>query len=257
MVSGSASDSQRPLNIPVLVTSRMSSQRMPGKALHLISGRPLLEWVVSACQASRRASGIVVATSADALDEPIREWCRNQEIRFREGPLDDVLGRILGIAEMMCCDAVVRISGDSPLMDPVLIDYAIDLYCSGDFDLVTNVETRTFPRGQSVEVIRTGLLRELAQQALPSPYREHVTPAIYRGLVAAQMRNFTSQEVDVASAFRFSADKVDLPSVNLSVDTPKDVKCVEGVIRFLRPLLPSDAGWVACTQALLVSESVN
>ena len=56
----------------------------------------------------------------------------------------------------------VRISGDSPLIDPKIIDKAIKIsHKQGKYDIITNVFPRTFPKGQSVEVIKTSILKSI------------------------------------------------------------------------------------------------
>ncbi len=70
-------------------------------------------------------------------------------------------------------DALVRVSGDSPLLDQALVDRGAELMRLSGADLVTNVRPRTFPPGQSVEVIRIDALAN----ALGDP--EHVTGQLY------------------------------------------------------------------------------
>ena len=55
----------------------------------------------------------------------------------------------------------VRVSGDSPMIDPKLIDKAIKISKkTKGHDIITNVFPRTFPKGQSVEVIKTFTLKK-------------------------------------------------------------------------------------------------
>ena len=63
--------------------------------------------------------------------------------------------------------AFVRVSGDSPLLDQRLVDRAVDIFMAEEPDIVTNIQARTFPRGQSVEVIRSDVF--LAAERLPRP----------------------------------------------------------------------------------------
>ena len=67
--------------------------------------------------------------------------------------------RLVAAAERRNADAFVRISGDSPLLDPDLVTQAVGLFRSKVPDLVSNVVVRTFPKGQSVEVINTSTMR--------------------------------------------------------------------------------------------------
>lgn len=92
---------------------------------------------------------------------------------------------------------------------------------------------------------------------LPLRHREHVTTAIYVGLVEAHTYNFTSREVAPDFVREVSLGSRDLTTINLSVDTPKDGQRIERVIRLLDPLRPSAAGWAKCTDIVMKLESAS
>ena len=74
----------------------------------------------------------------------------------------------------------VRISGDSPLIDPKIIDKAIKIsHKQGKYDIITNVFPRTFPKGQSVEVIKTSILKKYSKNFSKAD-KEHVTKYFYK-----------------------------------------------------------------------------
>jgi spore coat polysaccharide biosynthesis protein SpsF len=199
--------------IPIIVTARMSSQRLPGKSLKPIASKPLLQWVVDNLRHTR--APIVVATSEEASDDPIAAWCAGHQVRYCRGPLDDLAARVMQAAQMAGAEAFVRISGDSPLIDPSLVSYAIKLYECAGVDVVTNVQLRTFPKGMSVEVIRLAALRELLDRHGAKADREHVTTVFYRSN-GARVVNFTSGE--------------DLGHVQLSVDSEADYRSIEQIL---------------------------
>lgn len=237
--------------VSIVVTSRMSSTRLPGKALWPIADTPLLRRVVDQCRQSEAALSVFLVTSTEPSDRAIVEYCHAVGIDYYSGSLNDVIARILALAEERRLQALVRISGDSPLFDPALIDYGLHLFKRGNFDLVTNVQSRTFPKGQSVEVIRTDLLQKLASHQLTEAHREHVTSAVYQGLVPARIRNFTSEELAPEHFNAFAERGIDLACQNLSVDTLDDAAHVEKIIRSIHPMTPAQAGWVRCTEAHL------
>lgn len=175
-----------------LVQARMNSRRLPGKALLQMRGIPVLEHVVRRVSLAREVTAVVVATSVERSDNPIVDWCARVGIDCARGPLDDVLARMVRIAESLGAPAFVRISGDSPLIDPHLVDQGIVLYGAGDEpDLVTNVWPRTFPVGQSVEVLRLGAAKSLMESLDPSEH-EHVTEGVYRRSENYRIVSFTS-----------------------------------------------------------------
>lgn len=125
-------------------------------------------------------NGIVLATSDQKPDDAVAALAATENVAVHRGPLEDVAGRLLAAAEAVRADAIVRLSGDSPLLDPAIVDRAVDLYRNECPDLVSNVVRRTFPKGQSVEVIDTTTLRTALDAFETDDDREHVTHYFYR-----------------------------------------------------------------------------
>ena len=46
---------------------------------------------------------------------------------------------------------ILRITGDCPLVDPLLVDKIASIYLSNNYDYVSNIEDRTFPDGMDME----------------------------------------------------------------------------------------------------------
>ena len=199
----------------VVVQARATSQRFPQKILRPLCGRPMLLRVIDRLVTCRLSDGLVVATSTDPSDDATAALAASANADVYRGPLDDVLARVSGAAEAAQADAIVRISGDSPLIDPGLVSTAIDLWRSAAPDLVTNIRERTFPKGQSVEVIATGALRRLRDIA-DSASREHVTTQFYRNAERFRI-------VDIRMSPGFGG-------VQMSVDTIDDFNRVSAVL---------------------------
>jgi spore coat polysaccharide biosynthesis protein SpsF (cytidylyltransferase family) len=199
-----------------IVQSRMSSRRLPGKPLLDLKGRVLLGRVLDRLGQARRLSRIVVATSECRDDQPIADFCARERIDCVRGSLDDVADRFRAVVERKAADAFVRISGDSPLIDPALVDRAVIHFEQGDCDLVTNVQPRTFPKGQSVEVLLSETFVRACDAMTTDSQREHVTRIYYDRPDAHRIVSFTSG--------------LALGHVNLSVDTPADVAVVDAVL---------------------------
>lgn len=200
----------------VIIQARFSSARLPGKVLRPLAGRPMLARLLDRLKQAKRVNQITVATSAATDDEPISQFCAAEGVQCFRGPLDDVAERLALAAEGAGADAFVRINGDSPLISPAIVDAVIELYGTKDVDLATNVQTRTFPKGQSVEVIRVEALRR-AQIMMQAGEAEHVTPAFYR-------RASDFRIVNLASGH-------DWGTFQMSVDTPEDLALADKMFR--------------------------
>ncbi len=164
----------------VVIQSRLSSSRLPAKALLPLGGMPLIELV--ARRASRGGHEVVVATSDEASDDLIARHCERAGIAVVRGPLDDVLGRFALAAQGLDdADRVVRITGDNPLVDAALIDeLASAMEASGN--VYARVEVEHVPYGLGAEAFSAGDLRRAASEATSPFDREHVTPWLRRTL---------------------------------------------------------------------------
>lgn len=131
----------------------------------------------------------MVLTSVDGSDDAIQDYCRSAGVECFRGSLANVAARFLDASAFYGTHAFVRVSGDSPLLDYRIIDQAVCMFASERCDLVTNVLVRTYPKGQSVEVVA----REALQRAAPrmsGSDAEHVTSYFYDHADAFIIRDF-------------------------------------------------------------------
>lgn len=203
--------------IGVIIQARMSSQRFYGKVLKEVKGKPLLQYILERVRRAKLVDEIVVATSLDREDVAIFDFCKSQRVTCHRGPLNDVAGRFKEVLDKYQFNDFVRVSGDSPLLDQRLIDEGIKIFRRGGFEIVTNVFKRTYPKGQSVEVLDSKTFVKSYEFMLKNPEdMEHVTPFFYRNHM-----NF--------KIFNFSLER-DYSRVQLSVDNPGDINTVSSII---------------------------
>lgn len=210
------------LKIGAIVQARMSSQRLPGKVLHEVKGMPILQYIIERLKHCCTIKEFMIATSREKSDDQIEEFCIKKYIPCHRGSLNDVSSRFKEILEKERWDAFVRVNGDSPLIDQHLIDKGVNLFIDGNFDLVTNVFPRSYPPGQSIEIVRASTFKKIYCRMNDSDDFEHVTKFYYRNPKEFKIFNFTSL--------------TDYSSVHLSVDTLQDIQIFSGIIqRMTRP----------------------
>lgn len=183
----------------------MSSSRLPGKVLTDIAGRPMLAWVVERSMRARTVDSVVVATTTDPADEAVAALCQTRGYACYRGSLNDVLDRCYQAARLYKAEAIVRITGDCPLMDAGVIDDTVDAFLGKSkgktsirltewppgprlggifpYDFATNRLPppwhRTYPIGLDVEVCTLQALEYAWSHADRSYQREHVMPYLY------------------------------------------------------------------------------
>lgn len=193
----------------------MSSARLPGKVLKRLAGKPMLAWLLERMLLVETVPKVVVATSDREDDDGVASLAEAMNVLCFRGSVDDVLGRFLGAALQYRLDAVARVNGDSPFLDPGIVREAVQLFTESDVDIVTNVYPRSFPKGQSVEVIATAALQRAAQEA-SAEEREHVTTHFYARPDDYRILNFAMPRPR--------------PEIQMSVDTEADFAIAEAML---------------------------
>ncbi|HVM99464.1 MAG TPA: NTP transferase domain-containing protein [Caulobacteraceae bacterium] len=168
--------------ILAILQARMSSSRLPGKALLPLVGAPMILRQIERVSRSRLIDRLVMATSDEPEDDILAETVIGAGVAVHRGSLDDVLARFIGALDAFGpADHVVRLTADCPLADPEVIDATIDKVVSMGVDYGSNTppERRTFPKGLDVEAMTPAALRAAAARASTPEEHEHVTWALH------------------------------------------------------------------------------
>ena len=195
-----------------IIQTRYDSSRLPGKALSNLGERSVLGRTIDRLSNSEELGSIVIATSILKSDQAIVEHAEELSTEVFRGSLEDVGERLLKTCLAYEAEAFVRISGDSPLIDWRIVDHAIRLFRVTKPDLVTNIFQRTFPKGQSVEIIKTNKLAEICGSYRTKEEKEHVTPYFYKHFNDYKILSFTSGS-DSGNSRQCIDDEIDLRKV--------------------------------------------
>jgi spore coat polysaccharide biosynthesis protein SpsF len=175
------------VKVLVVVQARTGSTRLPGKVLLPVAGAPLLVRMLERVCAAAAPTEVVVATTTDAADEPVRRLARQAGVRCVDGHPTDLLDRhyraalACGLSPAAAEDVVVKIPSDCPLIDPAAIDRVIGCHVAAPerWDFVSNLHPATYPDGNDVEVVPMPVLAAAWREAARPHEREHTTPFIW------------------------------------------------------------------------------
>ena len=194
------------MNIGINVLCRFNSSRLPGKILSPINDKPLIAYILERLAISKYNANIVVATSSNETDQPIHDYCIQNNITCYRGSLENVSERFLNCAIHHEFNYAVRINGDNLFADPSLIDNYCDLALNGAYDLVSNVPNRTYPSGMSVEVIKILFMREAISNFDEDQYKEHVTLYFYKNLTSGKFKFIENNDLPEAKGLKLAID---------------------------------------------------
>lgn len=171
------------------IEARMTSTRLPGKVLLPAGGKPLLQVLVERLRRVGRVDQIVIATTINPTDDGVAKLAAKLGVSVFRGSEDDVLGRVSGALRAHAADICVEITGDCPLVDPAIIDEALDAFAEANPPraYVSNSDPRrAVPAGLDVQVFSAEALFQLEHDAVDPVDREHVSYGFYRPENAAR-----------------------------------------------------------------------
>lgn len=210
------------MNIVASIQARMGSSRLPGKVLMEICQKPMLLWQVERIRRSRLVDRVVVATTDNPEDDAIAGFCRDHGIDYYRGSEQDVLNRIASLIRDLDVDLHVECFGDSPLIDPQLIDEFIGYYFKhiDEVDHVTSAMATTYPPGLEVVIYPGRVLDVLDRElAADDPLREHVGYNVTRFPDRYRLASLQAPPW------------LHCPDVYLEVDTREDFEVMQTVIQ--------------------------
>jgi spore coat polysaccharide biosynthesis protein SpsF len=212
----------------------MSSSRLPGKILADIAGQPMLQRVFLRTSRAATVTGTIFATTTDPSDDPVAEYCGVSGIPFTRGSLFDVLDRYYQTARRAKAEVVVRVTADCPVIDPALIDDAVNTLLGGEYDFSCNRLPppwhRTYPIGLDVEVCTFKILEEAWKESTETFHREHVMPYFYEGVDLSVASRHLSEGVS-SRGFRIALlnHTTNFGDYRWTVDTPEDLEFIRQV----------------------------
>jgi spore coat polysaccharide biosynthesis protein SpsF len=203
-----------------IVQARMGSSRFPGKMLREIAGKPLIWHVIHRLRQCRTVTQIILATSDQSGDDGLAAYVQSLGIAVVRGSEKNVLQRFTMALKLTDADIILRVTGDSPLIDPALIDRLVAHLGKSGADYVLCSEPVS---DCGIDpVARRALQRLITERADHPAAVEHVT-------------GYFQVEPDFArrEAIPVTGENRLVEGARFSVDTPADLAFMEAVYRRL------------------------
>ncbi|MFA6937852.1 MAG: methyltransferase domain-containing protein [Treponema sp.] len=202
----------------LIVQCRLSSTRLPRKALLPLGDKTVLEWVLAAMK-EVKADKYYLATDTDSAPElePVAKKCKWD---FFAGSKEDVLDRFCKVIELSKADVVIRATADNPFLfyeaAQALLDEYLQRESTSPVDYIT---WSNLPHGSGIEVFNAhSLLRARTQTDLPYDH-EHVGPALY------------NHQDKFSAVFLKSPARWSYPDLITTIDTPADYRRAHALVR--------------------------
>tara|TARA_Y100000588_G_scaffold385118_2_gene477744 strand:+ start:388 stop:1098 length:711 start_codon:yes stop_codon:yes gene_type:complete len=184
----------------------MQSSRLPKKVLADINGVPAIGRILRRLRLCTRLDGLVLATTTRVDDDALVSWAKTQGILHHRGSEEDVLRRVVEAHLSIGTDIIVEVCGDTPLIDPNIIDLAIDTFIANPCDVVSTTWKPSYPQGIDAQVFSLNALREIDRRTCDPAIREHVSLFFYEHPDDYRIIHLEAPQSSHAPDLRFQLD---------------------------------------------------
>ena len=239
-----------PLKVAGIIPARLGSTRLSRKVLRLLAGRPMMEWVWRAAEASGCMAPVLVATDS----EEVAEACRAREIPYEMTSADCASGtdRVREVAARIDADIYVNIQGDEPTLTADFFPPLLAIFQRSEVQVATlavrcPAEDVNNPNAVKVVTAADGKALYFSRATIPfdrdgagfGGYRKHLGIYAYR---KAALERFAAlppgvlERAEKLEQLRLLENGIDLyvaaaPADTIGVDTEEDLVRAEAVLR--------------------------
>ncbi|MGB8276143.1 MAG: NTP transferase domain-containing protein [Alphaproteobacteria bacterium] len=220
------------MKILTLVAVRLKSSRLPRKALVDVAGKPLIVRLTERVRQARLPEAVYWCTSTNPADDPLEELSKTSPALIYRGDELDVMSRFIEVGWSRGAETLVRVTGDNPLTDPVMMDHMIAAHRKAGADYSY---TDDLPRGTRCEIMSMDALERCHDMAEDPASSEYMT------LMIRRPDRFKVLKVEAFDP------RLKRPELRLTVDYPEDLQVVRAVFEAFGgapPPLPEVIAWL-------------
>ena len=238
--------------VVAIIPARYHSSRLPGKALADIAGKPMIEHVYRRTAAASSISSVLVATDDDRILEAVRGFGGAACMTSADHPSGT--DRLAEVAAELSSAIVVNVQGDEPLIEPAMIDEAVEPLLADPLVVMSTLRRRISdpadlqnPNVTKVVVDRDGFALYFSRAPIPyaragappAPAWRHVGLYVYRRDCLLQLAALAPTVLERSEALeqlralehgiRILAVETSYDSIG--VDTPEDLERVRRLVQ--------------------------
>ena len=206
--------------IGVIIQARCESIRFPNKVLAKIGNYTCIEFLIKRLSYSTYVDNIIVATSKNKANKNLIKILKKNKINYFVGSENNVLERYFKVAKKYKLKTIVRITGDSPLIDYRIVDKFIECFLKEKIDYLSDSSPETYPDGMDVEVFNFKSLDKIYKIKSSSYQKEHVTPLL------RTKKFFKKKQLKFNKNFSF---------LRITLDEKNDLKTIKNIVNHFSP----------------------
>lgn len=232
-----------------IIPARYQSTRLPGKPLHDIGGKPMIQWVVEGAQTSKLLDRVIVATDDERIRKAVTDFGGEAVMTSPNHPTGT--DRLAEAVAGLNCDLVVNIQGDEPLITGTIIDRVVqpladDPTIPMGTAMIRETDQAVLAQPSVVKVIvdHAGFAMYFSRSLIPYPRHEasffrHIGLYVYRKEFLLKYQTLPAAPAEQAESLEqlralHNGYKIKVSEVNgtfLGVDTLEDLEKVRQIMQ--------------------------
>jgi len=195
----------------------MNSTRLPGKVMLNLLDKPIIHHIHDRLKMCKQLDSIVISTGGYNSNKEICEYAKKNNFQLFSGSENDLIDRLYKTALEFNASAIVRVTADCPLVDPIIVDRLVAEFLKNmeHYDIVTNCKIPTFPHGLDVEVYSIDVLKRLCDDITEIEFREWIPTYIEKHPEGYNVLNITNE--------------LNLSHLRLTLDYEDDFKLIKKI----------------------------
>lgn len=160
-----------------IIQARHTSSRLPGKMNLPLAGIPVIEHIVRRVGDIEEVDRICVTIPEGSAQAPLADVIGSIDgVHISRGPEENLLARFTIAAHETDADVIVRLWGDCPAVDPVLVRHALNAFKREKADWAYLSDKSGWPLGSECQIIKRDTLDTANAEACTATDLEIITP---------------------------------------------------------------------------------
>ena len=219
--------------IGAIIQARLGSTRLPNKVmlpLPVGSERTIISEIIERVKVVPEISNVIVATSTSKVNDSLESYINSLKAECYRGSENDVLSRFYNIVIKHKFQYIIRLTGDNPIVDSILLKEFISNFISNNLDYSCS---NNLPFGCNFEMMKASEIIKAHENSESLFDKEHVTPFVKKN--ANKTADFKFNNIEIISNLRLTIDYAsDYAFINLIYAMLKDKsKSVKNIINLI------------------------
>jgi spore coat polysaccharide biosynthesis protein SpsF len=201
--------------IIAVIQARTESKRLPKKAILKIGAETLIGSVINRVKKVKKVKKIILATTNSITDNKLAKIALAKKILVFRGSKNDVVNRFYNATKKIKPYAILRITGDCPLISPKILDQLIDIFKKNKADYAST--SKRFAHGLDAEIFTFDLLKKINKKIKSKSDKEHITQLM--------LKNKRIKKVTLYN-------KLNESKFRITIDTKKDFFFIKKIVAY-------------------------